>query len=176
MTCSIQLWFPNVAVAMYALVPSHIWFIVGHNFIFLSFCWILSYITYFFHLTPLSLNILLCLPSSIKIMYYYLKYKFLSPQISVQASRWSIILFTVIFVMISPALRSSFFLSHMSYSTFHCFIIVSRWSFHIDWCCALMAVLVNIQHSFHQLHTACRQYDSLVAALQCTAPFIYFTI
>ena len=29
-------------------------------------------------------------------MYYYLKYKFLSPQISVQASRQSIILFTVI--------------------------------------------------------------------------------
>ena len=27
-------------------------------------------------------------------------------------------------------------------------------SFHIDWCCTLMAVLVNIQHSFHQLHTA----------------------
>ena len=54
----------------------------------------------------------------------------------------------------------------------HLFIvstIVPHWLFHIDWCCALMAVLVNIQHSFHQLHTACRQYDSLVIASQCIA-------
>ena len=41
-------------------------FLVGQSFIFLSLCQILSYITYFFHLTSLFLNISLCLPSSIK--------------------------------------------------------------------------------------------------------------
>ena len=64
-----------------------------------------------------------------------------------------------------------FFLSCMTTHLFHCFIIVSHWSFHVDRCCTLMAALVNLQHSFHQLHTACRQSDSRVAALQCIASF-----
>ena len=50
--------------------------------------------------------------------------------------------------------------------------IVLYSSFHLDWSCASKAVLVNMQHNFHYLHTACRQHDDLVAALLYTA-FIY---
>ena len=63
-----------------------------------------------------------------------------------------------------------FYIFYLSFSLFH------DWSFHVDRCCTLMAALVNIQHSFHQLHTACRQYDNLIAASQFTAPFFTFTI
>ena len=50
-------------------------FLSAKTSFFFLFVKSLSYITYLFHLTSLFLNILLCLPSSIKIMYYYLKIK-----------------------------------------------------------------------------------------------------
>ena len=64
--------------------------------------------------------------------------------------------FTHLFLIVSWLIVSSIF---------HCFTLL----FHIDWCYASKAALVNTQHSFHQLYAACRQYDSLVTALQCTA-------
>ena len=42
---------------------------------------------------------------------------------------------------------------HASYSLFSLFHISS---FHFDWSCASKAALVNMQHDFYYLHTACR--------------------
>ena len=63
---------------------------------------------------------------------------------------------------------------------FHCFICCTSYLlfslfqplFRLDWCCALMAALVDIQHNFHQLHAACRH----AIALLCTAflPTFYY--
>ena len=55
-----------------------------------------------------------------------------------------------------PSMRSAYDLLHV--------FIVSYSSFHFDWSCASKAALVNMQHDFHYLHTACRQHDDLVAA------------
>ena len=80
---------------------------------------------------------------------------FSSPFLFVMISHWIFIFstcFTHLFLIVSWLIISSLF---------HCFIL--------DWCCALKATLVNTQHSFHQLHTACRQYNSLVTVSQCTA-------
>ena len=50
--------------------------------------------------------------------------------------------------------------------------IVSHSSFHFDWSCASKAALVNMQHDFHYLYTACRQHDNLVAASLYTAFYL----